>query len=100
MNGHPTDAAKVAAATPYPRSNRRCANCDYFRANPTIIVGQAAGKCAMPPPPIVAQLYAMLQQEPMTQINYDAVFNDLPDALRRGACAAWIAKEQGDAEVG
>ena len=66
-----------------------CANCRYFRPVPVLIIGEARGQCAMPPPPIVAQLYSALNQEPNLQIAYEQLFNhQLPDALKNGACAA------------
>lgn len=65
-----------------------CANCRYFRPAPVLIIGEARGQCALPPPPIVAQLYAMLAEEPNMRLDYARVFNHtLPDAIRHGACS-------------
>lgn len=65
-----------------------CRNCRFFRPHEgaALIIGKAPGLCAYAPPPIVARLYSMLAAEPNTQIDYEDVFEDLPEALRHGAC--------------
>lgn len=67
-----------------------CRNCRFFRphAGSALIIGKAPGLCAWQAPPALARLYSMLAAEPAARIDYEDVFEEMPDALRNGACGA------------
>lgn len=85
INGRGHYAADAADSTP------NCKNCALHRPMP--IIGHP-GRCAWGPPPALQRLYAALAAEPGTQIAYDKMFGDTPDALPKGACGAHKRKVQ------
>lgn len=67
----------------------RCSTCRFYV--PTIIVGK--GHCKWAPPPALARLYSMLAAEPDTRVDYEGIFEQLPEALKRGACSAYTPRQ-------
>lgn len=72
-------------------AKKTCATCRFHRP-PAVINLVDPGVCAWPPPPALARLYAMLAQEPEIRIDYANVFEELPSALKSGACGGYEAK--------
>lgn len=69
----------------------RCATCHFYHWKAPMMIG--GGQCKWAPPPALVRLYAMLQQEPATRIDYGSAFEELPDAMKKGACSAYKPKQ-------
>lgn len=73
---------EIAVARPQLSTEMSCVDCKF----------SYMGYCHWKVPPAVARLYAMLQQEPLTKINYEGVFEEQPECLPVGVCSAFTQR--------
>lgn len=74
-----------------------CVDCKFFKPKSAILrpgeeQDESRGRCLYQPPPAVARLYGMLNAEHLTKIDYEAVFNSAPEAMRHSACSEFKPK--------
>lgn len=62
-----------------------CASCNWYDAEER--------ECHWTAPPIVRQLYVVLQAEPATHINYSALEMGPVKSAPDNWCSAWMKKE-------
>lgn len=91
VNGNKPGLHPDIPRTPDLNERPRCSTCYFYRWQAPALIGD--GKCAWVPPPKLAQLYHMLAAEPATQIDYDDIFVEMPNALKRGACSVWQPRQ-------